>query len=207
MPRLQRRSILGLAIAALTLSILLVQAGCLMFASYAVAGSHSPRRNVTKKPEHWGGFEPGQLLALKRDVFIADLPNYSFGLALAPGKEFGLGGKGYWAGETTVSEYKANPEKWPDMKGIVDKGTRLECLNLYTYKYFFGDKREYLIKAQILEGPWKDKVVEICELSWPVSKTSYARKPHPELLEPLPPSHDTPETGALSRPALLPDAK
>jgi len=155
------------------------QTGCIVLA-YAIDDSHTPMHDVSGNRNYWGEYEVGSVYRLTTDVFIADVPNYSHGLALAPGKEFRKGGM--WGGPTTVPEYEANPKQWPEMIGIVPKDTQLRLVQIKHVRYLVHRMEDNYPFAMILDGPWKGKMVEIAELSKCIDATRRLMAPDSRFL-------------------------
>ena len=123
-------------------SACLGHAGCLTL-SYAVYGAHTPLKNVSDREDLWGGFERKAVYELLVDVFMADYKHYSFGPALAPGKGVQTERPGgQWGGPTTAEAYRQDPERWPDIIGLVDAGTRLRCVELKRRTYLLHGEHQ-----------------------------------------------------------------
>lgn len=165
------------------LSLLLQETGCIMVA-YPVYAAHTPTRDVSGQPEHWGGYEIGAIYELKQEVFIADMGNYSKGPALAPAADAPHEKRDpYWRGPITAAAYKAHPELCPDMMGVVDAGTRLGLLKVTRTKYVVYDTVDYAFYAIIFSGPFEGQTVELTELSLYTEDDDWKLRPNPRFLE------------------------
>jgi hypothetical protein len=172
-------------VAAVTVLLVILQThtGCIAF--YAVAGVHTPWKDVSNRDDLWGGFNRDGVYALKVDVFMADHKHYSFGPALAPGEGVITEQPGgQWAGPTTAEEYRMEPEKWPEVMALVDAGTRLRCVQLKRCTYLYQDNEiSYVIFAEILDGSHAGQTVEITELTAFVDSDTRRLRPDQYLLD------------------------
>lgn len=170
---------------ALALVLTVSSSGCIttMFAVYAVQDAGHWREIRTGNAE-WAGYVHGAVYQLQTDVFLADLKYYSHGLALAPGPDVRPRKRDpHWGGPATVREYRANPESWPGMQGIVDAGTRLRTTRLRKKVYAMGDVEAFVLYAEIMDGPYAGRTVEITELSLHTDRGKWPLKPNPSLLQ------------------------
>ena len=163
--------------------LMVIGPGCLMYASYAVYDSHTPLRKVPPESKYWGGYELGRTYTLRETVFLANLRYYSHGPGLAPGKEFRPEKRDpQWWGESTTDQYRNDPSVWKEAMGLVEKGTRIECVAMKHSRYFVVDVRENVPFGEILDGPRKGLVVDLTELSLYVDHNSWLVKPNPAYL-------------------------
>jgi len=180
-PSTRLRVILGLGS-----FLLLPQTGCIILAYpvYGAYDAHTPTRDVSAQPEHWGGYEVGAIYELKQDVFIADMGGYSKGPALAPAADAPRERRDpHWGGPTTAAAYKAHPELYPDMMGVVGAGTRLGLLKITRNRNFAFDVVDYAFYAIIFSGPHEGKTVELRELSLYTEDDDWKLRPTPRFLE------------------------
>jgi hypothetical protein len=158
------------------------QTGC-VYPVYALYSAHTPTRDVSDQPEHWGGYEIGAIYELKEDVFIADKGDYSNGPALAPGADAPHEKRDpHWRGPTTAAAYREHPEWCPDMMGVVDAGTRLGLLKVTRSNYFVYDVIDYVFYAIIFSGPHEGQTVELTELSLYTEDDRWKLRPNPRFL-------------------------
>jgi len=158
------------------------QSGCVILV-YGAYGAHTPLRDVSQREHLWGEMERDATYELLIDAFMSDYRHYSFGPALAPGK--GIEPEqpgGQWGGPTTAEAYRSDPERWPDVMGLVDQGTQLRCIQLKRRNYVFHDKY-YAVFAEILDGPRKGEKVEITELTVVADRETGLRRPDKYLLQ------------------------
>ena len=125
----------------------------------------------------------GATYILQQDVFIADLRYYSHGPGLAPGTEFPVDKRDpMWGGPTTAEAYRADPQKWPEMMGLVETGTRVRCTKLRRNVAVFLDVEQHVFFGEILDGPWKGTTVDLTELSVYVKPGQWLLEPNPRFL-------------------------
>lgn len=160
--------------------------GCIMFGTYAIAASHTPTRNVTDKPDYWGGYIVDAEYELLEDVFIGDSA-YSRGKGLAPTAGF-AGTKrvdGYWGQDTSADTYRANSELWPYILGVLERGTRLRCSLIRYNRGLVVDVESYQIFGVVTTGPWTGTRVDLREVSLKYSNAEddWREAPNPDLLK------------------------
>lgn len=122
-------------------------------------------KDVTKHEKLWGGYKYQQEYTLLMDVFLRADSNESNPMLLLtpPGGDRYLG---LWSGPYSVQDYEENKELWERSRiiGIVSSGTKIKCVELREHgALLWGSSLD--IYAEILDGPYKDKVVNIHDIS------------------------------------------
>lgn len=122
----------------------------------------------------WGGYSKGSLYSLKHDVFIRDNSKYTSdqliknAKILVPPKRLNQGG--LYSSAKSIVAFEANPEKYPEIIGIVEKGTIIKCTKIIEY-IPLGYRNSLYIYATIQDGLFKSYLVEISDLSKFYSKS------------------------------------
>ena len=121
--------------------------------------------NISDNTERWAGYEPDRIYALRQDVFLLSIENRTNGIALVPGIQSDVP-RGTLRGSTTILSYQADPRPWPWIGGVVESGTRMRATRLRSKGNLRAPSmtRVY-VKAQIMDGPHRTKVVDLEPLS------------------------------------------
>ena len=143
-------------------------AAFLTFLSGCVPGALvSWSNDVSEQKKLWGGYSRDAIYKLKADMFIRnrkDIPTPAESVLVAPAKNT----KGlcylHYSVPSSLSDYRNNIDAWPDIVGVVNAGTRIQCTKLIKYTPL-GFGSSLYIKAVILDGPFAGKEVEITDLS------------------------------------------
>ena len=160
--RIRWSCVLSLVLIALGFS----QSGCIhptVGASVITYGN----RSVAQKPELWGGYKPDEVYALLSDVFLMPHNGLPSGLAMVLSGETSkaLANTGtYQTGPPSVRAYLADPAKWPNVVGVVVAGTRLKIVDIRKAGDFLRGQSLH-IRAQILDGPFAERIADLCDLS------------------------------------------
>lgn len=160
-------------------------AGCMaMSAGYALV--RYPPEDVSWNCEMWGGFEPQGTYELLMDVFIQR--EFDRGWILVLTTHEGSGHSGYWCGPPSVSAFTETPKQWPNVQGVVRKGTLIRACRAMLWP---GPECEGITGTvepvgEILEGPFRGKIVMLSDLrdfgEIKTCGTFLLSSPHPELL-------------------------
>lgn len=128
--------------------------------------------NVSTSEELWGGYKYQHNYLLLRDVFL----KRSYQGMACPGRlvlvpESSLKGHPgrHESSPDTISTYKANPHRDFFIVGIVAGGTRLRTIRLDKhagFNWFYGHVEELTPYAEILDGPYAGKKVDITDISY-----------------------------------------
>lgn len=141
--------------------------------------------DVSEEKKFWGGYTQMETYLLKNDVFLRkvdlDLPKKE--ILIAPREKTKDIYTLHFSSPHSIADYKKNKEDWVDIDGIVISGTRLQISSFIKYNPF-GYSDALYIYADILDGPFSGKEVEISQLSLPDGKIGgmYLLKPNQDLL-------------------------
>jgi hypothetical protein len=115
------------------------------------------QRDVTKRPEYWQGFKYDETYVLVEDCFLVEISDWS--------RRMGLERTNCVPGGFTISssQYLEAPEHWPEIKGVVGKGTHIQCKKMVSYGAP-GFGRALFLFGEIVDGPHKGKLVDMCDL-------------------------------------------
>jgi len=118
-----------------------------------------PKKDVSNDLAMWGRFERQGVYELKIDVFLQKEDGL---LVLTTPGELGL--SGYWGGPPSTVDYESNPTEYPEVKGVVKKGTLL----IATQVIFWPDAEgggTVEPRGTILTGQFEGKEVEMSDLT------------------------------------------
>ena len=165
-------------------------------------GFHSTE-DATENLELWGGYQPETEYVLVRDVFLqgtsADMAGRR--LVLVPEGESGLGIR-FESAPETVAAFREDPEQavkdaglwFQKVHGIVEKGTKLRTMKLEHHQgwsAFFGSVQTLTPYAEILDGEFAGKKVDLSDVSWFFGKKEdfgvIRYKPEEKLLQAIKP--------------------
>ncbi|MDF1851963.1 MAG: hypothetical protein P1U85_14075 [Verrucomicrobiales bacterium] len=165
-------------------------------------GFHSTG-DATENLELWGGYQPETEYVLVRDVFLqgtsADMAGRR--LVLVPEGESGLGIR-FESAPETVAAFREDPEQavkdaglwFQKVHGIVEKGTKLRTMKLEHHQgwsAFFGSVQTLTPYAEILDGEFAGKKVDLSDVSWFFGKKEdfgvIRYKPEEKLLQAIKP--------------------
>ena len=153
------------SIESILLGILLM--GCLFLSGFLPGPLIADTEDVSSEKQLWNDYRYHGIYKLKNDVFWriredVPTPNKS---VLVPPKEKTKGIHNLlYSAPQSISDYQKNQDKWPDIRGIVAAGTRIQCTKLLKYNPL-GHESSLYIYAKILDGPYSGKEVEISDLS------------------------------------------
>lgn len=142
--------------------------------------------DVSSQKQLWYGYRLDGKYKLEVNVFLRvrnDVPTPNKTVLVAPREmTIELSNLAYSA-PFSVFDYKINKSKWSDVKGIVEKGTILQCTKLIKYNPL-GYGSSLYIYAKILNGPHSGEEVEISDLSLlgPERTAGFLKKPNTKLL-------------------------
>lgn len=140
-------------------------------------------KNVTQKDKYWGEYENEQIYELEMDVFLEQVDNWSKRQVLTPPGQIEQCA-GLYSAPDSVAEYKEYPGKWPEVTGIVNGGTQIQCKMLRKHGTLLWGS-SITVFAEILDGPYKGEIVDIDDLSLMVGKEyrgCILNKPDPRIL-------------------------
>lgn len=83
----------------------------------------------------------------------------------------------------SLEQYRRNPQKWPDILGVLDAGTQMQCTKILEQGTLLWDGSLYYF-ATIKNGPYKGVEVEISDLCVidSIYEKKVTMKPNPEVL-------------------------
>jgi len=111
--------------------------------------------DATKNPAWWGQLARNEVLQLKQDTLLNGKLLTSHAYKITDNYD----SSALFGGTISVETYKTNPNKfWPELH-LLAKGTRLRCVKLE--RFFSFEFSAYRVYAEILEGEFKDQVVNL----------------------------------------------
>ena len=146
-------------------------------------------KDVTNKEQYWGEYHLGQKFELLMDVFLMQEDDWSERLVLTPEGQLHQHA-GLYSAPNSVAEYLENPEVWPDIVDVLNSGTQIKCKMVRKHGTLLWGSSTTTF-AEILDGPHKDKIVDIEDISELSSKRYRAiifRKPDPRILKEVVPT-------------------
>lgn len=159
--------------------------GCIL----ADLGAHYITRHskdVSDDPEYWGGYEPGALDRLEREVTLQESVAVYRKKVLVPIRDEEnkhLGSLLY--GSPTPDEYERNPSEWPDMIGFIPAGTPLRVNSIRLEGSSLTDGDMVAVYATVEAGEFQGTRVDISDLSKWVEEDPHnvsPQRPDPKLL-------------------------
>jgi len=115
------------------------------------------------RPEYWGGYVPFATYELLMDLFIVSQDPEMTSILSAPDNdtyhEFSTRGV-----PSSINKYLENPGRYPRIKGVMDRGTKLKCIRIFAYES--EDLRNVRsVIARVLDGPFAGQEVELTPVS------------------------------------------
>lgn len=121
--------------------------------------------NISDEAEEWAGFDRNATYETEAPLFLVNLSERTNGLALVPGMEISRP-PATVRGPTSTEDYAARPKQWPWVRGVVKPGTRIRATILRSKGNVRGPNvRRAYVKARIMEGPFRDEVVDLEPIS------------------------------------------
>lgn len=137
--------------------------------------------DVSGKGKLWGGFAPGEAYVTTTDTFLGDDHDWGTAPYLTPPKNVRPKGRGgEWCAPDSVGAYVKNPLEWPEIVGVVEKGTSLRVMELRKHDTLFQKGWLYVV-ARIEDGEFEGQEVNICDLSMDVPETDHPQPVQPDL--------------------------
>lgn len=118
-----------------------------------------PATDVSSQIEMWGGYEPQGTYELLVDTFIQSEDLRGGILVLEPI----VAGRcnGFYSTPFTIFDYELNRDKWPKVKGVVDRGTLIKATRVVSWSEPGGHFVNVL--GEVLGGPFTGKEVYLTE--------------------------------------------
>lgn len=142
-------------------------------------------RDVTDKKEMWGGYEHKGIYEIKKYVFLEEVEDWTKKLVLVPPRDKKEAiGLMLWSAPNSIEEYTKYRTNWPEVLGVIDKGTRLQVVKFGQHGAWLWGSSIYII-AELVDGPHAGKIVDISDLSQltDVKEKPYRLKPDSRVLE------------------------
>ncbi|MCL2646729.1 MAG: hypothetical protein FWD61_06955 [Phycisphaerales bacterium] len=142
--------------------------------------------DVTTDRTEWGGYEPGQEYRLKTEVFLRkNGDGSSGGILVAPASLIAPNPniKDNNPPPATVTEYRADPAKWPWYIDVIPAGTRIRVSHIRRWNTMTNS--EITIFADIIDGDIRQNDVGIRGLSrrWRPPPSIILWEPNPLILD------------------------
>lgn len=134
-------------------------------------------KDVSNKQELWGGYTKGERYVLLHDVFLQEeefptkLRKYAGPyVAVAPDELVRDNFIRLYSVPDSMREYFNEREQWPEVIGIIEAGTQIECTKLVGYGSLTVPMTHYIF-GTILDGPFRSTFVDIHDISYWRSKS------------------------------------
>lgn len=123
--------------------------------------------DVSEKGELWSGYAKGQCFVLRHDIFLEKIDiSQNRMYAAVPPTELTCGNYMLlYSAPVSIEVYHKEPDKWPEIVGILKAGTRIQCDKLLKSGTLMWPG-SYVLLATIKNGPFTGKSVDISDISF-----------------------------------------
>ncbi|AQT67130.1 hypothetical protein STSP2_00271 [Anaerohalosphaera lusitana] len=150
-------------------------------------------KDISGKQAFWGGYSEGQTYVLLHDIFLKRDPPETYNSKIrmyagVPPRELTYCVRGLiYSSPDSIEQYRDAPEEWPQIKGIIKAGTKLECTKIIGWGTLMWPM-SHTIYATVKDGDYTGKLIDIKDLSLRSRvkigfDEEYVLHPNPDLLK------------------------